>query len=165
MTAWRDRLGPPPSWSAIVKATLSCSLIGVLAAIGVAASAPDPTSVVVIPGAVTAATMLFRRRFPAWAVIVSIMLAGILSGPLWLAFNSAHATRWALVADAGLCPIAGVAVARLLEFMNPEIMITSQPAEGVHEKESVQRPGTAMGSPTRDPVAPPLPADLIQPPQ
>lgn len=165
MQAQRSRLGPPPSWTTILKATLGGSLIGAFAAIGAAASTPDPNSAVVMPGAVIAVAMLFRRRIRAWAIVVSAILAAILSGPLWLAFNAAHAGRWFLVADAGLCPVAAVAVARLLSLMSPAIMAASQSADQFDGTEPARQPGAAPPPPASDPAAPPLPADLLQPPQ
>lgn len=160
MQARHLRLGPPPSWGTIIRATLSCSLIGVIAAVGQAAVTPDPNSVVVMPGSVIAVSMLFRRRIRLWAIIVAAILAAILAGLLWLAFNGAHAARWVLVADAGLCPMAAIAIARLLTFLAPATAVASRPADEI----PAQQPSTATSAPASDSAEPPLPADLIQRP-
>jgi hypothetical protein len=115
-----------------------------------------------MPGAVIAVVMLFRRRIRTWAVIVSAILAGILSGLLWLAFNAAHATHWVLPADAGLCPIAAVGVARLLMLITSASMDSREPADEAAGTTPAWRPGTTVPLPAIDPAAPPLPADLIQ---
>jgi len=156
----RSRLGPPPSWAATVRATLSGSLLGVIAA---AAAARNPNAVVIMPGGVIAVTMLFRSRIRTWVVIVSAILAGILSGLLWLAFNGAHATQWVLAADAGLCPIAAVGVARLLTLIAPVAMVVGQPADEVPGT-TPARQSDSTAPPATDDAAPPLPADLIQRP-
>jgi hypothetical protein len=126
---------------------------------------PDPNAVVVMPGAVVAATMVFRRRIRAWAIIFSAIVGAVLSGPLWLSFNIVHAARWVLVADAALCPMAALGVAWLLTHIRPAATVTGSPTGDVSDTEPAGLPNVATSPPSSDPAEPPLPADLVQPGQ
>jgi hypothetical protein len=117
------RGGPPPSWAKIVKLTLLASLLGAAVASFIALQPPPPgqattpTGYAAILGGITALSMLMQRRVKFWIIAVAVITAAILSGVWWAILGAVHAAQWAGAADAGLCPIAGVAVAWLLTLI------------------------------------------------
>jgi hypothetical protein len=138
------RGGPTPSWAKIVKSTLLASLVGVALASFIAVQpapspgqATTPTGYAAILGGITAVSMLVQRRVKFWIIAVALITGAILSGVWWAILNAMHAAQWAGAADAGLCPIAGVAVAWLLA------LIPSRPAPAPAPPESPGAPAVS----------------------
>jgi hypothetical protein len=176
--AWMpDPRWPVPSWASVTRGTLIGSLIGVIVAFA-AIWARSPNWIPVLPGAGAAAWLLWRRWIRIWVIVVSALVAGVLAALVWWPFYSAHVVLWSLAANAGVCPIAGVSVARLLTLIRPVTLVArpqvspatmaqlGQLYRGSRIRSPVLPPGDPgeLPSPQSDPgepPPPPLPADLI----
>jgi hypothetical protein len=102
------------SWLGVVRATALAGLCGALLEAGIAAGTAQPNPIGVLPGATTALVLLYRRGVGGLTITMAVVAAVASSGLIWLAFASLLVTRWVTVADAVICPLAAVAVARLL---------------------------------------------------
>ncbi len=107
-----------------MKSTVLASLVGAALASFIAlqpaaqpGQATTPTGYAAILGGIVAVSMLIQRRVKFWIIAVAMITAAILSGAWWGILGAVHAAQWAGAADAGLCPIAGVAVAWLLTLI------------------------------------------------